>query len=151
MDSNDELRETDIKNRICYYFDDIIKIENFNLDNILIDEKSYKSILVYNISYKTLIDDKALHIRFNKINGYIRVYNSARYLVLFGSEKNDFICNRIRYLIGVKAGITYEVSLNYTKTKKNSYDSLLPEKTMTVCNVFILVKTVFIDIKKLLL
>ena len=27
------------------------------------------------------------------------------YLVLFGGEKNDFICNRIRYLIEVKSGI----------------------------------------------
>ena len=39
MDSNDELKEIDIKNRTCYYFDDIIKFENFDLDNILIDEK----------------------------------------------------------------------------------------------------------------
>ena len=29
-----------------------IKIKDFNLDNILIDEKSYKNVLVYNISYK---------------------------------------------------------------------------------------------------
>ena len=43
---------------MCYYFDDIIKIEDFNLDNILIDEKSYKNVLVYNISYRTLIDAK---------------------------------------------------------------------------------------------
>ena len=28
------------KNRTCYYFDDIIKLEDFDLDNILIDEKS---------------------------------------------------------------------------------------------------------------
>ena len=60
MDSNDELKETVIKNRTYYYFDDIIKIEDFNLDNILIDEKSYEYILVYNISYKTLIDAKNL-------------------------------------------------------------------------------------------
>ena len=33
----DELKEIDIKNRTCYHFDDKIKIENFNLDNILID------------------------------------------------------------------------------------------------------------------
>ena len=33
IDSNDELKEVDMKNRTCYYFDDIIKIENFNLDN----------------------------------------------------------------------------------------------------------------------
>ena len=41
IDSNVELNEIDIKNRTCYYFDDIIRIERFNLDNILIDEKSY--------------------------------------------------------------------------------------------------------------
>ena len=49
MKSNDELKETDIKNRKCYYFDDIIKIEDFDFD-ILIGEKSYKNILVYGIS-----------------------------------------------------------------------------------------------------
>ena len=37
----------------CYYFDDIIKIEDFDPDNILIDEKSYENILVYIISYKS--------------------------------------------------------------------------------------------------
>ena len=40
MDSNDELKEIDIINCMCYYFNDIIKIENFNLDDILIHEKS---------------------------------------------------------------------------------------------------------------
>ena len=40
MESNDELKEINIKNRTFYYFDDIIKIEDFNLDNIVIDEKS---------------------------------------------------------------------------------------------------------------
>ena len=58
MESNDKLKDIDIKNCTCYYFDDIIKIEYFYLDNILIDEKSYKNILVYNISYKSLIDSK---------------------------------------------------------------------------------------------
>ena len=39
-----------------YYFDDIIKTEDFDFDNILIDGKSYKNILIYNISHKKLID-----------------------------------------------------------------------------------------------
>ena len=42
------LKEINIKNRRCYYFDAIIKFEDFNLDNILIDEKAYENILVYN-------------------------------------------------------------------------------------------------------
>ena len=62
MESNYKFKEIDIKNRACYYFDDIIKIEDFDLDNILIDKKSYKNILVYNISYKSLIDSKPLRI-----------------------------------------------------------------------------------------
>ena len=39
MESNDKLKEIDIKNRKWYYFDDIIKIEHFDFDNILIGER----------------------------------------------------------------------------------------------------------------
>ena len=49
LESNDKLKEIDIKNRTYYCFDHIIKTEDFELDNILIDEKSYENILVYNI------------------------------------------------------------------------------------------------------
>ena len=35
VDSNDELKEIDIKNCMHYYFDDIIKTKEFNFDNIL--------------------------------------------------------------------------------------------------------------------
>ena len=41
---SDQLKEIDIENCKCYYFDDIIKIENFDLDNILTDEKSYENM-----------------------------------------------------------------------------------------------------------
>ena len=50
MESNDELKVTNIKNWTCYYFDDIIKIEEFDFDNILLDEKLHKNILIYEIS-----------------------------------------------------------------------------------------------------
>ena len=53
------------------YFDGIIKFEDFDLDDILIDEKSYRNILVYNTSYKTVIGAKPLHIRFDKIDGLL--------------------------------------------------------------------------------
>ena len=61
------------------------KFEDFELDNILIDEKSYKKVLVYTISYKNFIAAK--RIRFDKIDRFIRVYDGTRYLVLFGNEK----------------------------------------------------------------
>ena len=49
----------------------------------LIDEKPHENILIYDISYKTLIGAKPLHIRFNKIDGFIRIYDGTRYLTLF--------------------------------------------------------------------
>ena len=79
MESKNGLKEIDIKNSTCYYFDDIIKTEDFDINNILIDEKLYENILVYNISYKSLIDSRPSRIRFDKIDRFIRVYNGARY------------------------------------------------------------------------
>ena len=62
MESNDELKEIDIKNRTCYYFNDIIKIEDFDFNNTFFNEKSHKNIWVYDISYKTLIGAKPLSL-----------------------------------------------------------------------------------------
>ena len=108
--------------------DDITKIEDFDLDNVLIDEKSYEYKSVYNISYKSLIDSKPLRIRFDYINGFIRIYDRTRYLALFGGEKYYFIYSIIRYLINVKSSITYIISHNYAKIKVDSYDFLPLEK-----------------------
>ena len=141
MESNNRLKEIGMKNCTCYHFDDIIKIEDFNLNNILIDEKSYENILVYSIWYKSLIDFKPLRIRFDKIYGFICVYDGARYLVLFRNEKYDSICKRIRYL--VKSDITYLISHNYAKIKLDSYNFLPLGKTMTFYNVIILAKSVW--------
>ena len=64
-----------------------IKIKGFHFDNILMDDKPYENILVYQIPYKTLIVAKPLRIMFDKAVGFIRVYDGTRYLVLFGPEK----------------------------------------------------------------
>ena len=40
-------------------------------DNILKDEKSHENLLVYNISYKTLMGAKPMRIRFNKMDDVI--------------------------------------------------------------------------------
>ena len=57
---NNGCKKVCIKNRTCHYIDGVTKSEDFNLDNILIDEKSHEIIFIYNISYKTSIDSKAL-------------------------------------------------------------------------------------------
>ena len=93
-----------------------------------------------------MIDAKPLCIRFDKIDGFIRVYDGTIYLVLFESKKCDFTYSRIRYLIEVISDITYVIS-HGTEIKVDSYDSLPLEKTMTFRNVIMLIKSVFIKDK----
>ena len=141
MEKN-EFKKVCIKNRMCYYFHDIIKLEDLDFDNILIDKNSHKNIMIYDISYKTLIGSKPLCIRFNKMDEFVRIYDGTRYLALFGPEKYDAIYNKIRYLVSLKSGITYIFSHYYVKNKVDSYDSLPIEKTLTLHNVIISIKSV---------
>ena len=71
-----------------------------------------------------------MRIRFDKIDAFIRVHNGTRYVVLFGGEKHDFICNRFRYLIWVKSGTTYVISQNDAKIKVDSHYSFPPGKKL---------------------
>ena len=61
---------------------------------------------------------------FDKVDGFITVYDVTRYLALLGAEKYDFIYNRVRYLIGVKSGITCVFSHNCAKINVDTLDSL---------------------------
>ena len=78
-----------IKNFTCCYFDDIIRFWDRDIDfsDILLEKKldneKYKNILIHNISYRTSTAAKPLHIRFNKIDGLIKIQKKIRYLVLF--------------------------------------------------------------------
>ena len=53
----------------------INKIEDFDFDNIFIDEKLHENVSVWNILYKMLIFAKPMRISFNKINRFRRVYD----------------------------------------------------------------------------
>ena len=117
----------------------------FDFDKILLDEKSYKThgnILIYDISCKTFMGAKPLHIRFETIDGFIKIYDGIRYLVLFGPERYDTSNNRIRYLMSEKCGITDFISHNFARIRIDSNNYLPIEKTLVFHNVIILIKSV---------
>ena len=110
MESKDELKEIDIKNCTCFYFDDTISFwdRDINFSDILLDEKlsneKYENVLIYDISSKTSIGTKPLRIRFDKIDGFIKIFDKIRYLALFDCSYCDKICDKIKYLISEKSG-----------------------------------------------
>ena len=83
---HNEFKRVSLKNCMRNYFNDIIKFDDFDSHNILLDEKSYETIFVSDILYKTFISAKPFRIRFDKIDGFIKVYDGRKYFVLFGPE-----------------------------------------------------------------
>ena len=55
---SNKVKKTGIKNQTYYFIYDIINIKNFDPNNIKVDEKSYKNILIYYIGYVTIEDSK---------------------------------------------------------------------------------------------
>ena len=69
----------DIKSHTYYIFNDIINVKDFDPNNIKIDKKSYKNILVYYIGYVTIEDSKYIKINNNKVNEYFEEINKSKY------------------------------------------------------------------------
>ena len=64
-----------------------MRVVDIDFYKILFDQKSYEGILIYGTWYKTLISPKPLRIRFDKIDGIIKIYDGTAYLILFGPER----------------------------------------------------------------
>ena len=83
---------------------------------------------------------KPLGIMFDKIDGFMKIYDGIRYLVLFGHSWYDKICDKIKYLKSEKSGITDSINHNFARNRIDSYNSLPIEKMLTFHNVIILTK-----------
>ena len=57
-----------------------MRVGDFDFNNILLDKKNHlKRFLIYGISWNTLRVGKPFHIRFNKIDGFIKYCDGTRY------------------------------------------------------------------------
>ena len=125
MKSENKLKDIDIKNRVWYYFDDIINGIKINFSNILLDKRLYEIISVYNILYKIPTGPKSLRIRFDKIDGFIiSLDGEIKHLILFDYRLFNQIFNKVKYLITRKSGITNSITYNFGKIRIDSYNSL---------------------------
>ena len=93
---SNKVRDISIKNHTYYFFDEIININNFDSNNIKLNEKSYKDILIYYIGYVTMKDLKyviinsvnILYLIFSKVNLYFEEINKNKYLALVLTNEN---------------------------------------------------------------
>ena len=93
---SNKIRDIDLKNRTYDLFNDIIKIKIFDPNDIKIDKKSYKNILIYYIGYVTMKDSKyvkinsvnPLYLIFNKVNGYFEEISANKCLTLVPTNES---------------------------------------------------------------
>ena len=89
MNSDNKLKENDIKNHpYCYINDFVIlmDINDFNPKNIKADTKLYKDVLVFYVGCETINCAEPLYINFDKINGYIEDNSRSKYLTVIRVE-----------------------------------------------------------------
>ena len=111
---NNKVKDINIKIGAYYFFNDFINIKVFDTNNIKIDEKSYKNILIYYFGYVTIKDSQyikvnsvnPLYLIFNKENGYFQETNTSKYLMLVPTnnskektKKYEELWSKIRDLI----------------------------------------------------
>ena len=107
-----KVKDRSIKNHTYYFFDDIINIKNFDLNNIKIVEKLYKNILIYYVQFVTINDLKyvkidivnSLCLIFSKVNKYFEEINKNKYLMLVPTNKSKEIIKNMKNC-GVKSEI----------------------------------------------
>ena len=97
------IKETNIKNRTYYFFNDI-NIKVFDSSLIKIDKKSYKNI--YNFGYITI----------KKFNDYKSI-NSVNSLYLTISKEDRYIqeSNRNKYLVFTFTDVNKKILAKFTK------------------------------------
>ena len=85
---SNKVKDINIKNRTYYFFNDIIDMENFDPNNIKVDEKSYKNTLTYSIGYVTIKEYIKIHsvnplyLIFRYVNGYFEETKENKYLTV---------------------------------------------------------------------
>ena len=91
---SNKVKNINIKNRTYYSFNDIIDMENFDSNNIKIDEKLYKNILIYYIGYVTteeymqIYSVNPLYLIFRYMNGYFEEIDGNKYLTLVPTSES---------------------------------------------------------------
>ena len=99
-----EVKQINTKNRVFYFYKDIIDLKNLDARLLKIDKKSFKDIGIYNIGYITIkkIDDceninsmNPLYLLIDHASGYIKEKGVNKYLVFDSTDEKKRFTEKI--------------------------------------------------------
>ena len=158
-------KQTDIKNRIYYFYNDIIDLKHFDARLLEIDKKSYKNIGIYNIGYITIkkVDDyesiysvNPFYLQVNHANWYIEEKNGNKYLIFDSRDdkkellkKYADVWSRIKNKIEAINSGDCDYEKDFMKIKFNSDEGLPLNKPLEFHAMTIIIRSVFKEDGKL--
>ena len=154
------IKQINIKNRIYYFFTDMINIKDFDPSLLKIDKKPYKNIGIYYIGYITIksISDyeninsvNPLYLIIGAVDGNIEENNGNKYLTFASTDKNKKVLEKytklwdeIKYHIQtINAENSGEYEKDYMKIRFNSDDDLPLNKILKLRMLTIIVRSDF--------
>ena len=159
---SNKIQDLDIKNRTYYFFNDIINIKNFDPNNIKIDEKSYKDILIYysgyvikDLKYVKINSVNPIYLIFGKVYGYFEEISRNKSLTLVSTNEStemikryEELWSKIRDLIRSITKNSDDCDEKYMKIKFKSDDELPLNKTIETPSMIVVVRTIFYESNK---
>ena len=129
------IRQLNIKGKTYYFYNDLINIKNFNINNLKLDKKDVLDNDVYYIGYMTkkpqwnINSASPLYLMINRIKGHFEEVDADKHLII-NSENGDIMQKYQEVFNGIKEIIKkindYNQPIkyddNYMKIKFNTDD-----------------------------
>ena len=153
-----ELKKINIKNRIYYFYNDIIDLDDFDGSKIKVCKKDFKDTDIYYLGYeyKKKITEcneinsvNPLYLRITDMKGQFKKGKDGNtwYLIIFGDidvlRKFANICKSIRTKIEENMGGIVQYDKNQMRIKFENDDNLPTDKTVHIHLATIIIRSVF--------
>ena len=148
-----EVKQINIKNQTYYFYNDIIKLTNFESNLLKIDKKSYK-----NIGDQSIYSVNPLYLQVNHANGYIEEKNKNKYSIFNSTDeskellkKYSDVWSEIKNKIDAINSCECDYEKGFMKIKFNSDNNLPLNKPLKFHMMTITIRSVFEEDGKLYL
>ena len=154
-----KVRELNIKNQTCYFFNDMIDIRNSQPNLLKKDKKRYKDFDIYYVGYitikktencKNIHSVNPLYLIIDSATGYFKEENGEKYLILDLIEKYEEVFSGIKSEIEtINSGEKIYYEKDYSKIMVNSNDDVPLNKKLKFPTLTIVIRCISQNSKKL--
>ena len=149
------IKQLKIKNRTYYFYNDLINLDGFDADLLLLDKKGVMNINVYYIgciTEKTAynIDSvNPLYLNIYTLDGFIEEKDGSKYLNVALTDYNNIqkyseVWKEIKnQIVKINNGSWGEYDKDYMKIKFDSDDDLPLNKVMKFYDLTVIIRSIF--------